>query len=281
MKLHYYDHSAKGELHLTFKEERFDRLFFPRDRQDKFLTIAWNNGDEQHVNIDGVNYVFPAQSVLPLMVNQSFTFEKSAQIVAWQFNRDFYCIVDHDKEVGCVGFLFYGSGGILFARLDKSHQRKIKLLQQVFVEELNTHDHAQRDMLQMLLKRLIIIVTRLGKQQNLDMNKLPNEQLDILRKYNLMVENNFKKEHSVKFYADSLYKSPKTLANYFALYNQKSPLAVIQERIILEAKRLLLYTDKSAKEIAYELGYDDAGHFSNFFKKQAGLSPTNFKRKNL
>jgi AraC-like DNA-binding protein len=53
---------------------------------------------------------------------------------------------------------------------------------------------------------------------------------------------------------------------------------VIQDRIIQEAKRLFYYTDKSAKEIAADLGFDDAAHFSRFFKNQAGIPPTEFKR---
>ena len=277
MKLHYFDPVSAGELHLIINESAFDRLFFQRDRMDKFLTIAWNNGGDQKVTIDGITSIFPAQSILPLMVNQSFTFEKTEQIIAWQYNRNFYCIVDHDKEVSCVGFLFYGSADTMFINLDEQQQRKLNLLLQVFIDEFEDKDIIQRDMLQMILKRLIIIITRLAKKQYLTNQALTNDKLDVLRKFNLMVENNYRKQHTVQFYAGQLYKSPKTLANYFALYNHKSPLAVIQERIILEAKRLLLYTDKSAKEIAYDLGYDDAAYFSNFFKKQSGLSPSDFR----
>ncbi len=277
MKLHYLDPVSAGELHLTINESAFDRLFFQRDRKDKFLTIAWNNGGDQKVTIDGVTSIFPSQSILPLMVNQSFNFEKTEQIIAWQYNRNFYCIVDHDKEVSCVGFLFYGSADTMFINLDEQQQRKLNLLLQVFIDEFDDKDIIQRDMLQMILKRLIIIITRLAKKQYLTNPALTDDKLDVLRKFNLMVENNYRKEHTVQFYAGQLYKSPKTLANYFALYNHKSPLAVIQERIILEAKRLLMYTDKSAKEIAYDLGYNDAAYFRNFFKKQSGLSPSDFR----
>jgi len=277
MKLHYLDPVSVGELHLTINEPDFDRLFFQRDRKDKFLTIAWNNGGDQQVTIDGITSTFPSQSILPLMVNQSFSFEKTEQIIAWQYNRNFYCIVDHDKEVSCVGFLFYGSADTMFINLDEQQQRKLNLLLQVFIDEFEDKDTIQRDMLQMILKRLIIIITRLAKKQYLTNQALTDDKLDVLRKFNLMVENNYRKEHTVQFYADQLNRSPKTLANYFALYNHKSPLAVVQERIILEAKRLLMYTDKSAKEIAYDLGYDDAAYFSNFFKKQSGLSPSDFR----
>ncbi|MNE49540.1 DNA-binding transcriptional regulator AraC [compost metagenome] len=113
-------------------------------------------------------------------------------------------------------------------------------------------------MLVVLLKRLIIFITRLAKSKYIPDPKLNDERLDVFRKFNLLVEANFRTEHSVNYYAQLLNKSPKTLSNLFALYNQKTPIQVIQDRIIIEAKRLLSYTNKSAKEITHELGFDDA-----------------------
>jgi AraC family transcriptional activator of pobA len=102
--------------------------------------------------------------------------------------------------------------------------------------------------------------------------------LDIVREYNYLVESNFKTKHQVADYAEMLNKSPKTLSNLFKKYNEKSPLQVIQNRTILEARRLLHYSDKSIKEIAYEIGYEDIQSFSRFFKKMEGVSPSDFKR---
>jgi len=276
MKFIYKNSKTAAECRL-FRNEEFDRVFYGKDRKDKLLTIAWNKGKSQKIYIDEVQYDFPSDSILCLMVNQSFHFGQPEEIVAWQFNRDFYCIENHDKEVSCVGFLFYGSGQTMFIKLDEEEQRKIDLLLNVFEDEFHTIDNIQEDMLRMLIKRLIIIVTRLGKKQFID-TALTVSKLDIIRQYNLLVEHHYKKEHRVKFYADQLNRSPKTLANFFAIYNHKSPLAVIQERIFLEAKRLLIYTDKSSKEVAYELGFEDVAYFSNFFKKLSSVAPTEFRK---
>lgn len=271
---------TNAQFRLVYDQTNFDRIFYGRDRKDKLLTIAWNRGAVQKATIDNVQYDFPADSVLCLMVNESFHFERPSDIVAWQFNRDFYCIVNHDKEVSCVGFLFYGSGQRMFMAIDEKHHRKLDLLLQVFKDEFEMPDPIQGEMMLALLKRLIIIVTRLAREQYISEQDLPSDKLDIVRKYNLLVENHYRQEHQVKFYADQLNKSPKTLSNLFALYNHKSPLQVIQERVTLEARRLFFYTDKTAKEIAYELGFEDANHFSKFFKKQTGQSPTDFKKLN-
>ncbi|KGO78646.1 AraC family transcriptional regulator [Flavobacterium beibuense] len=273
----YNDSKSGADFRLISDEAEFDRQFYGKDRKDKLLTIAWNRGQDQKVVIDGIEYVFPSNAMLCLMVNESFYFSQPQDILAWQFNREFYCIVDHDKEVSCVGFLFYGSSERMFIALNGDDQRKIDLLLQVFYDEFTTTDVVQGEMLMVLLKRLIIIVTRLAKQQYISKDDLPDDKLDVIRKFNLLVESHYRTQHQVKYYADQLFKSPKTISNLFALYNHKSPLTVIQERIIIEAKRLLTYTDKSAKEIAGELGFEDAAHFSRFFKKHTTLSPIAFR----
>lgn len=277
MKLSVNDSKSEGFISMWTDEPQFDRLFYTRDREHRYLTIAWNKGPAQTITIDEVPYTMPQQSIVPLMVNQSFRFERPVDIVAWQFNREFYCIVDHDEEVSCVGFIFYGSDKQIIIALDEASQKKLQLLSEIFIEEFNTRDNIQTDMLQMLLKRLIIIITRLAKAQHAQGVSQSDERFNIVRKFNLLVENNYKSHHSVAFYADALHKSPKTLSNLFAIYNHKSPLAVIQERIMMEAKRLLNYTEKSAKEITYELGFEDAAYFSNLFKKHTGVSPTEFR----
>ncbi|QES88444.1 AraC family transcriptional regulator [Rhizosphaericola mali] len=278
MQFTYSDSNTNGHLILWKNDPHFDRFFFGKDRPNKLLTIAWNTGENQQIKIDGINYNFPSKSVLPLMVNQSFTFTNPKNIVAWQFNRDFYCIVDHDKEVSCVGFIFYGLESPIFLHLTENLQRKFQLLLDVFLEEIETKDNIQMEMLQMLLKRLIILVTRQAKLEFVDHKEISEDKFDVIRDYNILVENHFKEQHSVQFYADHLHKSPKTLSNYFALYHHQSPLAVIQQRIILEAKRLLMYTESSAKEIAYELGFEEVAHFSNYFKNQTGMAPSEFKQ---
>lgn len=279
--IHTFHHQHTGaQFRLVYDESQFDRIFYNRDRKDKLLTIAWNRGGPQQVTIDNVEYDFPSNTILCLMVNESFHFSGSEGIVAWQFNREFYCIVNHDKEVSCVGFLFYGSAQKMFIDLDKKDQGKVALLMKVFLEEFETSDHIQGEMMQVLLKRLIIITTRLARAQYITEAELTGEKLDIVRQYNFLVEKNYRREHRVKFYAEALHKSPKTLSNLFALYNHKSPLAVIQERVLIEAKRLLFYTDKTSKEIAAELGFEDANHFSKFFKKLAECAPMEFKKRN-
>lgn len=275
MRLSHVDNRTGGEIHFIQNEKSF-RQKVPRE--SKVFTIALNIGPDQKIVIDEVPFVFPSRSLLPLFANQSFDFESAEHIAAWQYNRDFYCIIDHDTEVSCAGFLFFGSFGNLFIHLDNAHWQKLDTLKKIFIEEFETSDSIQTGMLQMLLKRLIIITTRLGKEQYLKGPKDGTDRYEVLRKYNLLVEEHFKKEHKVQFYANLLNKSPKTLTNLFAQANQKTPSYIIHDRIISETKRYLYYSDKSIKEISYELGFEDAAHFSRFFKNFTKLNMTEFKK---
>ena len=240
------------------------------------FTFIWTRDKEAQLIIDGVPIKVKPHHIVSLTPIQTLQFIDGTDLFVYQFNREFYCIKDHDKEVSCVGLLFFGNQQIPIISLDVVEQQKFFQLHQVFLDELeHTGDNIQAEMLRMLMARFILKTTRLLKASDADL-PLQQEKLDILRNYNLLVESHFKEEHSVSFYAGKLFKSPKTLSNSFGKIN-KSPLRIIHERIILEAKRMLLYTDKTAKEIAFEIGFDDASHLSRLFKKMTGLAPSEFK----
>lgn len=270
-----------GKLLLLQKQETFQQNYFQQQSDFSYHTIAWNKGKTQKVIIDEIEYEFAANTILPIMLNQSFKFENAEDIVAWQFNREFYCILNHDAEVGCVGFIFFGPSSTMFVKLDDEHIEKMERLLELFIEEYESEEDIKGEMLRMLLVRLIIQTTRLAKKQYLDKSEIVEEKFNLLRQYNVLVEIHFRKERQVQFYAGLLNKSPKTISNIFSLYSKKTPLQIIQERVITEAKRLFYYTDKSVKEIADDLGFEDVAHFSKFFKNCTAQNPSELKKSAL
>ncbi len=262
---------------LVVNHESFERTS-EKEVAEKLYTFAWNRGPQQRVILDGVAYAFPANAVQPIMMNQRFRFERPQQLVAIQFNREFYCIVNHDAEVGCVGFLFYGLSPTMFIEPDEETLLELDLLQRSFTRELATEAESKDVMLRTLLVRYIILLTRLAKKQ-FTYQEIAEEKFLLFRHFNLLVEQHFKTEHRVQFYAGKLFKSPKTISNIFSRYSTKTPQQLIHERIVAEAMRLLYYSEKSMKEIAEYLGFDDPAHFSKFFKNHTGANPSDFKRK--
>ncbi|MEM8895488.1 MAG: AraC family transcriptional regulator, partial [Bacteroidota bacterium] len=221
----------------------------------RLISLIWNISDQPvTILVDDREILLEPDMLTTTTYLQVVTIGPDTQgLLGFSFNREFYCIQDHDHEVSCNGVLFLGTQEPPLIQLDKAESQKFNMLFEVFKDEFETKDNIQGEMLRMLLKRLIIKTTRLAKAQ-LITSDLDEGQVDTIRKFNVLVDLHYREKKQVADYADLLFKSPKTLSNLFAKYNQKSPLQIIHERIILEAKRLLLYTDKSGKEIAHELG---------------------------
>jgi len=102
---------------------------------------------------------------------------------------------------------------------------------------------------------------------------------DIIQRYYVLVDNHFKEKKQVQAYAALLHRSPKTLSNLFAAYGMPSPLKIIQERVVTEAKRLLLHTSHSIKEISVILGFESVGTFSRFFKNMTGENTSAYRKR--
>jgi AraC family transcriptional regulator, transcriptional activator of pobA len=99
----------------------------------------------------------------------------------------------------------------------------------------------------------------------------------ILIRFKDLLETNFKTWRQVIDYANELNISPDYLNTVIKNTVGKTAKELIQQRIVLESKRLGLHTELSTKEIAYNLGFDDPSHFSHFFKNVENQSFSDFK----
>ena len=104
---------------------------------------------------------------------------------------------------------------------------------------------------------------------------------NLIRKFKESVDTNFRKEHSTSFYANVIHITTDHLTRTIKNKIGQTAKEYIQSRIIIEAKRLLYFTELSNKEIGYELGFDEPANFSAFFKKHTMLSPSTFKKKEI
>lgn len=239
--------------------------------------ILWARDNGVSMVVDGYRLELKKNQVIFCTPLNIMELKQNSGLIAIVFNREFYCIRDHDNEVSCYGFLFFGSSTPPIISLSEKEVNSFEAMFLMLKEEFETKDHIQGEMLRVLLKRLLIKATRWIKEEKPKAD-MPKSQYDIVRQYHILVEQHFKEKHQVSDYAEMLFKSPKTLSNLFKKAGDKTPLTIIKDRLVLEAKRLLFYSDKTAEEIGYDLGFNDAAHFSKFFKKQTGAPPGEFKK---
>ena len=149
-----------------------------------------------------------------------------------------------------------------------------------FRQEMNNAEIAQYELLISYLKIFLIGASRIKINQTpaaLAQNTAGDEPF-VLQKLKDLIEKNFRQKHTPADFAELLFITPKALGKLTKTHFNKTPSELIHERIIIEAKRELYLTDKSVKEIAWELGFNDEFYFSRFFKNQAGKSPSEFKK---
>lgn len=245
--------------------------------QQNAYTIYWIQEGKGNYNIDFKQYQFEDNVLFFLSPGQVFTVDSEQIKTAYKFTflKDFYCIQTHDQEVACNGVLFNNIYETPFVKPCKKETKKLQFVLESLIEEFQEEETAQYDMLQAYLKQFIINAVRVKKEN--DELKMDAETR-LFKDFSLLVEQNFRKLHSVTDYANRLGVSPKSITKNFQKLGTKTPSDLIKNRILLEAKRLLIYTDFTVKEIAFELGFNDPAYFSRFFTKAISKSPLQFKK---
>ncbi|MBL1221882.1 helix-turn-helix transcriptional regulator [Chryseobacterium sp. L7] len=270
------DHYKKLGFEI-FSEKNLEAVNGTQFRSDiKILFIP----EGYELTVDFNHYKVSKPSLF-FLTSQHLKIEKGKEeAMLLYYNRDFYCIQIHDKEVACDGLLFHNVFEIPFVELSDKETSDIKNLFQHIKDELEWKDSSAEEMIRTYVKQIIIRATRNWKKQHLENStiKIPGNELDVFRDFSRYLEIHFREKHNVAEYAELLHIAPKTLTHKFKNLNLESPNQLIINRILLEAKRLLFYTDKPVKEIAYDLGYEDPAYFNRLFSNKTGNTPYNFKK---
>jgi len=239
-------------------------------------SIYWIKKGAGVYHIDFENYSFDGNILFFLSPGQIFSVDSEEIKEAYKltFLRDFYCIQTHDAAIACNGLLFNTIYDTPFLQPTENDTIKLDFIITSLVDELKQSETGQYDMLQAYLKQFIVHAVRIKKAHYQIKDDVESQ---LFKDFSLLVEQNYKTLHSVTEYANRLGVSPKSLTKHLQKIGSKTPSDFIKNRIILEAKRQLLYSADSVKQIAYNLGYNDPAYFTRFFTKSTTKSPLHFK----
>ncbi|WP_134679074.1 helix-turn-helix domain-containing protein [Paracoccus ravus] len=129
-----------------------------------------------------------------------------------------------------------------------------------------------------LFLRILVIVLRLGMAQSGTETTVPDKDQDLVMRYRALIERDFRTERAPSAYAAALAVTTARLNAACRARADRTASEILYERILLEAKRYLLYTESSVAQIAHLAGFDDPAYFNRFFARRAGMSPGAFRK---
>lgn len=192
------------------------------------------------------------------------------------FTEGFFCRSENDAVYLRSSALFNDLFSILQITLTKSDHRFLNLIQLMENELLAAKDEVQSDILHNLLHLFLLFAEReKRKQQPVDIKR--SVDLDFTMRFKSQVENNFRSQKQVSVYAGELGLTEKRLNQATTKVLGKTPKQVIDERVILEAMRLLAHTDISVKEIGFSLGFEEPTNFIKYFRRKQETTPLEFR----
>ncbi|MDF7815768.1 helix-turn-helix transcriptional regulator [Hymenobacter sp. YC55] len=132
--------------------------------------------------------------------------------------------------------------------------------------------------LALLSAHLTVLLTYLSRLYTEQLpGPTPSPTQRVLSAFQAQVEQHFRELHEVSAYAARLQLPAKQLSAVVKAHSGKPAIKHVHERLVLEARRLLVYSDQSLKEIAFALGFSEASYFSRFFKRETGLPPAEYR----
>jgi AraC family transcriptional activator of pobA len=125
----------------------------------------------------------------------------------------------------------------------------------------------------LLLQKCALLSQKNNESQESTLLSVP----ELVGRFQELVEKNFLVMHEVQQYAQILSVSPDYLSKIIKRYLGTSSQEYILDKLLLEAKRLLVFTNLSSKEVAYHIQVEDPSYFSRIFKKKTGLTPNEYR----
>jgi AraC family transcriptional activator of pobA len=251
--------------------ERSDHLRTPR-RVRKY-GLRWCSSGKAVVCVDEQKFEIGANSVITITSGQVHHIEKTrnAKGLVLEFTYDFFCKNDNDIEL-----IFHNSLFCHFAMnevIDLGNSKTVGAELRQIAQEL-----AERPYQYMisLHSRIELILVEINRAKLLKGGEIYRPDALFLKFLEALLAN-FENKPSVSHIASLLNTTAARLNQLAKLHTGKTAQAVIYGLTASEAKRLLTYDKLSVKEVAYKLGFDDPFYFSNFFKKQTGVSPKNYQ----
>jgi len=256
-------------------EDLLDRedLFHELHRHDFFFIIALDKGNGIH-EIDFTTYEVFDNSVFFMRPGQVHQLQLKADATGYivEYNIEFY----HPKDKLSAQRLRKASNKN-YCKLEINRFKKLLDTLTYIYQEYTAKEEGFREVIKANLDIFFIEFIRQSPNPNGTSTNVNPYTQDRLEEFLELLETHITTQKRVSQYTDLMNLSPYQLNEITKAIMGKTASELINEHIVLEAKRNLLATSNQIKDIADQLGYEDVSYFIRFFKKQTGFSPEAFR----
>jgi AraC-like DNA-binding protein/mannose-6-phosphate isomerase-like protein (cupin superfamily) len=245
-----------------------------------FYEILWVEKGKTFQYIDYKKYEINDNTLFFISPNQLHYFETWSELegLTILFTEEFFLLNQQNQDILFeISFLdnFYSNP---FLHLDSQSASDLKNI----IEQIkNEKKHAQSSKI-ILQSFLHILLAKIQRYINQNQSVSPSKKyLITFKKFKNLLDEHFQQGFSVSDYAEKLSITQHHLNLICNEIAGKTASQVIRSRVILEAKRMLTFSESTINEISYQLGFEENAYFSRVFKKETGISPIEFKQKEL
>ena len=175
------------------------------------------------------------------------------------------------------GWLLAGCGGWTVAVPPGEVAALESTIRTLAAETAGPLDGRSADVQRHLLSVLLLWIERWYDAQRSERRDVENADVELYRRFAQILERDFATHHDAAHYADALALPPTALSHALTSVSGRPTKELVTDRVMIEAARLLRFTDRSVSEIAYATGFADPLYFSRAFKRHTGEAPSAFR----
>jgi len=243
-------------------------------RKDYFLFVFVRRGESRHW-LDMTQYTLRENTFYFFVPNQLVVKEepKPMWATAFAFTKEFLALQENASLSG-LPLIQNPQNGHELLLTDADVAFVADMMDKLYTEHQRPGEWQQR-MLTAYLTVLLTYLSRLYTEQFVS-KPFSTDKL-LLKNYQANINDHFRELRQVSEYASLLNVSAGHLSEVVKAQSGRPAITHIHERLVLEARRLLFHTQHSLKEIAFDLGFSDASYFNRFFKREAGVTPAEYR----
>lgn len=238
-------------------------------RQRAYHEIMWIQKGETNFLIDGDSFNVQANAFFVFPKDRIHQFLPK-QVIEGQVIRFSEDLLDDFPRL-----LFSKFNLISEIKIANSDNKSLELLFKLF--ELEHNLHSEKSLVIINLLKTIIYKLDDIKQKQFPCQKAHHYSIDAFDQFQLLLDKHILEHKKVNFYAEKLNITPRKLGETIKSILNKTTTEVISNRLLIECKRQLIYSDHNITEIAYKLGFEDNSYFTKFFKKLTNMTPKEYR----